>query len=366
MKKDVYSVSKLALHEDKIRALSEGKITAPIYARVKPTNICNHFCFFCGCNPKLDYFRNKGINKYDEIPYEIMMNILSDFKDMGVKAVTYSGGGEPCLYPHIKEVLKKTSDYGIEFSMITNGQKLDGEIAGLLSQAEWVRVSIDSCEAETLSKSRGISEKAFNKIIDNIKEFSTIKKEQCILGINFPVHKLNKNQVYTAAKFFKDLGADNIKFTPTWTPDFFDYHKDFKDEVIRQIARAAEEFNDNNFEVYETYENDFKLSSDNKRTYSKCCIMQIVPCIGADCFVYPCQDKAYSEKNRIGSLKEKSFKELWFSEETAKIFKEFNPQKECNHHCTYDSRNISALEMLNNQNDLHKYKPTSEKHKNFI
>ena len=53
-----------------------------------------------------------------------LFEILDDFKDLDVKAITYSGGGEPLLYPYITEVLKKTKDNGIDLSIITNGQLL--------------------------------------------------------------------------------------------------------------------------------------------------------------------------------------------------------------------------------------------------
>ncbi len=366
MSRNVYGASKLAFHKDKVISLSRKEITAPIYVRVKPTNKCNHKCFFCGCSPNLKYFRNETINKSDEIPYETMINLISDFKDMNIKAVTYSGGGEPLIYPHITRTLERTLMYNIELSMITNGQELMGEKAELLTNAEWVRVSIDGIDAETLYKSRRVGEKSFNIITENLREFSKKKKEECVLGINFPVHHINKDQVYRAAEFFREMGANNIKFTPTWMPNFSEYHNSFREKVIEQIERAISDFSDRGFEIYDTYENDFKLSGVNKRTYSRCCIMEIVPAIGADSFIYFCQDKAYSRKDSIGSLKGKSFKELWFSEETARIFQNFNPKERCKHHCTYDQRNITINKMIETPNGLEEFEPNTNKHKNFI
>ena len=42
-----------------------------------------------------------------------------------------------------------------------------------------------------------------------------------------------------------------------------------------------------------------------------------------------------------------SFKQLWFSDESIKRYKEFDAQVECNHHCVYDDRNI-LLNILYN------------------
>ena len=41
---NVYEESKLAFHKEKLESFKKGKITAPVYVRLKPTNYCNHHC----------------------------------------------------------------------------------------------------------------------------------------------------------------------------------------------------------------------------------------------------------------------------------------------------------------------------------
>jgi len=43
----VYSKEKILHHPQKVQSLLEGRVTPPIYVRVKPTNVCNHGCFYC-------------------------------------------------------------------------------------------------------------------------------------------------------------------------------------------------------------------------------------------------------------------------------------------------------------------------------
>ena len=133
----IYGTSKIFNHPAKLQSFSEGKIAPPIYVRVKPTNVCNHHCYYCA----YDSNSPSGVDRTLQLPKEKAMEILDDFKEMGVKAVTYSGGGEPLVYPHIIEMMKKTLDYGIDLSMITNGQNLNGEKAELLAKAKWIRIS---------------------------------------------------------------------------------------------------------------------------------------------------------------------------------------------------------------------------------
>lgn len=352
--KQKYGGLKIAWHPDKLKALLEEEVTAPIYVRIKPTNKCNHRCFYCSYDPDFKYALSEGLRREDEIPQEKMIEILNDFKEIGVKAITFSGGGEPLLYPYIEEAMEKALENCIALSIITNGQLLNGKKAELLAQAKWMRVSLDSINKETFAKIRRVSEKLFEPLIENLKNFAKIKNKDCEFGINFVVNEHNADQVYDSVKFFKEIGVNHIKITPLYTPrEFKKYHEPFKEKVLEQIKKARQDFVSDDFAIYDTYENDFKLTSIHNRTYSKCFIMQTVPVIGADSSVYFCHDKTYQKSGALGSIKNRSFKDLWFSKEAKEKFKNFNPQKYCQQHCTYDARNILIKDIINAYNKDH-------------
>jgi MoaA/NifB/PqqE/SkfB family radical SAM enzyme len=339
--KQRYGGLKILCHYEKLKSFVDKKITTPVYVRFKPTNNCNHHCSFCSYDPKTGDtgVRDKMKDRTDEIPQEKMIEIMSDFKDMGVKAVTFSGGGEPLIYPYIEEAMQKILDAGIDLSIITNGQCLEGKKAEILSHAHWVRISSDASDAESFSKIRKVPEEWFHKLTENIRKFAQIKNPKCELGINFVVHRDNADQVYRSVKHFKDLGCNHIKITPMWIQNFREYHEPINSQVLEQIERAKKDFQDDSFNVFDTYAGDFSGVSVSERNYNRCWIMQTVPVIGADCNVYFCHDKAYASSGILGSIIDKSFKELWFSQESAKIFETFNPQEQCRHHCANDSKN---------------------------
>lgn len=338
--KQRYGDLKLLWHPEKIKSFYDNVVISPVYIRIKPTNKCNHRCEFCSYDPATgDLNVRNELNRKDEIPQEKMFEILADLRDMKVKAVTYSGGGEPLIYPYIEETMKKTLDYGINLSIITNGQKLNEGRAEILSQANWVRISSDAPDAKTLSETRKIPEEWFYELTDNIEKFAKIKNPKCELGINFVVHKKNAEKVYESVKHFKNLGCNHIKITPMWVTNFKEYHSQLNDSVLGQIEKAKKEFQDEKFNVYDTYQGDFSGASVSERNYQRCYIMQTTPVIAANCKVYFCHDKAYSSDGALGSVKDKSFKNLWFSPESAEIFKKFNPQEKCKHHCANDSKN---------------------------
>ncbi len=337
-----YSNLKIFAHARALNDIGEGKRVVPIYIRIKPTNLCNHKCYYCSYADSELGLRD-SVNRKDQISWEKMQEIIADLADMGVKAVTFSGGGEPLVYPYIVEAMQKVLDAGIDLSIITNGQMLRDERAKVLARAKWVRVSFDSANAETYAKVRKLPLEAFDEVCDNIRRFSQIKQDNCELGINFVINHENANQVYDMAKMVKKLGVNHIKYAARVTKDLFAYHEPFKQAVIEQLHRTKEELEDENFKVINKYEGDFDSALLFHRCYSKCYVNRIFTVIAADSKVYFCHDKAYVNDGVVGDLCNRSFKELWFAEDIIKRYQEFDAQKECNHHCVYDDRN----ELLN-------------------
>lgn len=337
-----YSNLKIFAHAQALQDIGEGKRIAPIYIRIKPTNYCNHKCYYCSYADNELGLRD-SVNKQDQIPWKKMQEIIADMKDMGVKAVTFSGGGEPLVYPHIVEAMQGVLNAGIDLSIITNGQLLKEGRAEVLTKAKWVRISFDSANAETYAKVRQLPLEAFDEVCGNIAEFARIKQSSCELGVNFVINHENAGQVFDMAQMVKELGVNHIKYTARVTKDLFAYHEPFKTSVIDQIHRAKDELESETFRVINKYEGDFDSALVFHRCYDKCYINRIFTVIAADSKVYFCHDKAYVKEGVVGDLKDRSFKELWFSEETVRRYQEFHAQKECDHHCVYDDRN----ELLN-------------------
>ncbi|GFI30290.1 antilisterial bacteriocin subtilosin biosynthesis protein AlbA [Lachnospiraceae bacterium] len=350
-----YSNLKIFAHAQALNEVGEGKRISPIYIRMKPTNYCNHKCYYCSYADSALGLRD-SVNKQDQIPWEKMQEIISDISDMGVKAVTFSGGGEPLVYPYIVEAMQRILDADIDLSIITNGQLLKGERAEVLAKAKWVRISFDSANAETYAKVRQLPLEAFDEVCGNIRQFARIKNHNCELGVNFVINHENADQVYEMAKLMKSLGANHIKYTARVTKDLFAYHEPFKENAIKQVHQAKEELEEQGFRVINKYESDFDSVLVFHRCYEKCYVNRIFTVIAADSKVYFCHDKAYVSEGAVGDLKARSFKELWFSDDVMQRYEEFNAQKECNHHCVYDDRN----ELLNTYYSLDK------NHINFI
>jgi MoaA/NifB/PqqE/SkfB family radical SAM enzyme len=277
----------------------------------------------------------------DEIPVEKMMEILENLAAIGVKAVTFSGGGEPLVHKNAEAILQKTLDCKLDLSMLTNGQELEGKKAELMTEAKWTRISMDYWNNMMFSDTRKITPRFFYKIVKNIKNFAAINKK-CDLGVNYIITKKNYTTLVEAFDFITSLGVDNIRFSPLWVPDFYIYHQFIKEEVLNQLNQIYKKA-PKGISVYDTYK---IIPEATTRTYNRCYFLQIVPVIGADLNIYNCHNKAYDSNGVIGSIKDKKFSDVWFSDETLSYFKNFRPDLTCNHQCANDVKNKHIHEIL--------------------
>src|SRR6056300_1617432 len=89
------NLAKLLKQLPKLQNLQEGKPPSPVMAHISLTNACNLTCSFC-C------FANRDIS--EKMPTEKVFQALESFKAIGVTGVEFTGGGEPSIHPHFKEI----------------------------------------------------------------------------------------------------------------------------------------------------------------------------------------------------------------------------------------------------------------------
>ncbi len=343
----LYTKTKVFNFKEKIDSLPRQKkeILAPIHIRIKPTNVCNHNC--CYCAYRVDNLQlGQDMSQRDFIPQEKMREILEDLNEMGVKAVTFSGGGEPFCYPYLLDALKFLAKTRIKFACLTNGSRLEGELAEVFSQhGTWLRVSIDGWDEESYSFYRRVGKGEFKKVMNNMRDFKKLGGK-CYLGVSLIVDKKNAGHVYEFTKRLKEIGVDSVKVSPCIVSNMGEennrYHQAVFNQVKEQVKKAKDELTDEKFEIFDAYH---ELDTKFKKDYDWCPYLQILPVIGADLNIYPCQDKAYNLKEGlIGSIKNQRFKDFWFSGKN-KFFK-IIPSKVCNHHCVANEKNKMVLEYL--------------------
>jgi MoaA/NifB/PqqE/SkfB family radical SAM enzyme len=288
----------------------------------------------------------QDMKQSDFIPREKMLEIVDDLGEMGVRAVTFSGGGEPFCYPYLPETIERMAEKQIKFAALTNGSKLDGTLAELFAaKASWLRISMDGWDDSSYSNYRGCPEGEFTRVLGNMESFRKIGGP-CYLGVNLVVDRRNSNHIYGLISRLKDVGVASVKVSPCIVSnsgrETNEYHQSIFNMAKEQTARAIEDFSCEGFEIFDSYHTQLETFS---KDYRWCPHIQITPVIAADLNIYSCRDKAYNLcDGLLGSIRGSRFRDFWYSDKNR--FFRIDPSLVCNHHCVVDLSNRQILEYL--------------------
>lgn len=351
----LYSNLKFLRFRDRLDALAKGEVAAPVHVRIKPINRCNHNCWYCAYrtdNLKL----GEDMDLDDRIPIAKMLEIADDLVDMDVRAVTFSGGGEPLLYKELPAVVQRLAEGGIRVATLTNGSNLKGAMAeAFATYGTWVRVSLDGWDDASYTAARGAPEGAFSRLMDNLSRFAA-RGTSCVLGVSFIVGEANHTHLAEVCARLKDAGVNHVKVSGAVVSNDRDnnnaYHRRLTDTVHDQVAQARR-LEDDRFTLIDHYH---ELEERFEKDYSTCPFLMFLTVIGADSRVYSCQDKAYTDSGLLGSIAGQRFRNFWFSAANRERLYGLDPSRSCRHHCVAHVKNIT----------LHEYLSVEEKHGFFV
>lgn len=111
------------------------------------TNACNLRCSHC--------FMHAGKQLENELSLEEWKHVLLDFKKLGGKNVTFSGG-EPLLNKNFDKIIEFTHEIGLTVTVLTNGTLWTKERVERLSKfIDEVQISIDGVDEPSNAIIRG-------------------------------------------------------------------------------------------------------------------------------------------------------------------------------------------------------------------
>lgn len=340
-----YSNLKALRFPDRLRALSEGGLAAPVHVRIKPVNACNHHCWYCAYRAD-GLALGESMCLRDRLPEAKLDEIADDLIGMGVKAATFSGGGEPLLHPALPRVVERLAKGGVRAATLTNGAFLEGAAAEAFARhGTWVRVSMDGWDGPSYARSRGVGPDEYGAVMANLRAFARMGT-RCALGVSFIIGEDNAAHVADFCRQAKAIGVSSVKLSACVVGNSGRennaYHAAIAPLVRAQIEESAA-LSDGGFSVIDHYH---EMDERFDKGYRRCAYLQFLTVIGADGAVYACQDKAYTGSGRLGSIKDRSFKEFWFSPENAARMRALDPSRDCRHHCVTHAKNRLLAEYL--------------------
>ena len=296
-----YSSLKSANYPDRIEAIRFQRTIGPVHVQIILSDLCNQACHFCAyrdptyTSSKLFHIQG-NYNPNRKLETEKVIEILDDCVELGVKAVQYTGGGEPTIHPDFNYIVDETMKRGLKWGLVTNGVK-KRNYAG----ASWVRVSLDAGNAQTYSEIRSVPPSHFERACETIRLWKT--------GVGFVITPENWREVYEAALLVKDLGASNIRIGAQFSDRGRDLFRDF-DVECKSLCKAVEDLDCETFRVHNKF-NEKMEDLEGPPDYERCGYQYFTTYIGADQNIYRCCVYAYNPRGLIGTVKGRRFKEVW-------------------------------------------------------
>lgn len=319
---DVYSPLKPVAWLDRIEKIREGELVPPTFIQLHPEGSCNHRCISCA-------YRESGWTEHGmkfhpgmRIPKEIALDLPRQMSDEGIEAIELTGSGEPLLYPWITDLLRACDRYLEDIAIVTNGEKVTKHILECMSSLSWIRFSIDAATPDTYRKIHRVD--AFEKVIDNL----IITRDafpDAVLGVSYIVLKENLGEIVQAARLFKKLGADNIRYTFEYAPKF----KLSEDELARadrRIQWAKREVEGRGFRIFGGVDRVQYYTKPND-DFTFCGYQMFSWNVGADAKCYPCCIQIYHEGYDFGDLTKESLHDIIYGDRRRKYIEEFDVKK---------------------------------------
>ncbi|HEX67910.1 MAG TPA: radical SAM protein [bacterium] len=294
--------------------------TGPEQVVVDLTNSCNLRCIACWTHspllknpPPPSYFKEK-------LPVDTVKRMLDEMKELNVKRVRFTGGGEPLVYKGIDEIMLKVKENSMVLCLTTNLYRIEERIREIIrDKVDELAVSLWSAHPETYVELHpGTKEEDFLEILENLKFICKGKGRVTIANV---IMKKNFREIVDMVKLGKEVGADAIYFTmmdpQPGTESLLLDEKELEElnELLIEVEKEAGE--EIELENWEGFKERVCNPTALKGLYDKgrvdripCYVGWIFARIMADGSVVPC---CRAVKKVMGNVKEKSFQEIWFS-----------------------------------------------------
>jgi MoaA/NifB/PqqE/SkfB family radical SAM enzyme len=125
---------KLARHKELGQYLL-GEFVPPINIEISPSGTCNAACPWCFYRQEQGTIKGLDGTMFRESRME---GLVQEFAGMGVKSISWTGGGEPSMHPSFPKFVEMAHWAGLKQGIFTNALKIPQYNPSLF---EWIRVS---------------------------------------------------------------------------------------------------------------------------------------------------------------------------------------------------------------------------------
>ena len=298
----LYSQNKALWHLGSIEDLRAGKAPAPVHVQLILSDLCNQDCHFCayrmsgGLSTEL-FGTDTTHNPNRKMDTEKAREIINDCADLGVKAIQFTGGGEPTVHKDYLELIGLAQQKGLKTGLVTNGVKLDTQ-HDAIQNLDWLRISVDAGNAETYCQIRNVMPSHWDKAWRNIDQLKNFKGN---FGIGFVITNENYHTLPELCERAKEVPY--IRIGAVFSSEGLSFYHDL-DDILETINTCKQMFPN----LVDMFGRRLSDLDDGPPDDPFCGYQHFTTYIGADLNVYRCCNTAYTKMGRIGSLKHERFR----------------------------------------------------------
>jgi radical SAM protein with 4Fe4S-binding SPASM domain len=336
---------KLIFHPQRVAAWMSGEIISPIYVEISPSGACNHRCTFCA---------------FDYVGYQtrfietgVLKERLTEMAGAGVKSVMYAGEGEPLLHRDIAEIIRHTTETGIDVGLTTNGVLLSRDTAErIIGHTAWIKVSLNAGTPETYARIHRTNPADFRRVLDNLAAAVRARDEsasRCVVGAQILLLPENESEVEELAMRLRDIGLAYLVVKP-YSQNPLSNNRVYQDMDYSGYARLRERLaglNTPSFSVV-IREQPMKKLQEASRGYERCLALPFWCYIDATGMVWGCFSFLGDERFAYGRISEQSFAQIWWGERRLKHLQCVADQldtRQCRVNCRMDEINRYLWEL---------------------
>jgi MoaA/NifB/PqqE/SkfB family radical SAM enzyme len=257
--------------------------------------------------------------------------LAAEFRQMAVHQISVAGG-EPLVRKDVFDIIAGFAEADLSVNLCTNGmlvEKLARQI--IESGATCVTVSLDGATAESHDRIRGVSG-SYDQVVAGIQRILAIKRSwRPVVRVRMTVSGTNQNEIRHFIEKWKGV-ADDVLLQPVHhcgdsyytglQPAELTLKPDVLSRQLRKTPLARDKYMDTFIR---------SLRSNGAYPYFRCFAGVLMVRIDPWGDVYPCLEQHV----KIGSIKERTFRDLWQSPEFNRVRDRLRSSHACR--CWYNN-----------------------------
>lgn len=312
---------KLPWHFDRVSAWEAGERIAPVGVDMSLTRACGAMCTFC-------YAMMQESQSRHSIKDHHVLNLLDDFREVGVRSVSLVSDGESTLSPHYVRFIQHAKSIGLDVANGTNGWEFEPEKSEqVLPHLTWVRFTVGAGTPRGYARVMYRGEEhvqVFERAMKNIKHAIDFKRKHGLdvtLGIQMVLMPELREEIIPFAKLGVQLGADYAVIKHCSDDEESSLGIDYSQyDSMTPLLREAESLSNDRTKVIVKWS---KIEDGNKTPYQRFYGPQFLLQISGSGLVAPSGMffNAKHSKFHIGNFTEQRFINIWRSDQYWRVMR---------------------------------------------